>query len=76
MSIQKLRAAVRKAGGALEPDGMGGYEMIAPRGFRWTAIEVWYQPVPLGECESREEKRELLSDAVRWAEQGIEVSDE
>lgn len=73
MTVDKLRTAVRKAGGTLERDGVGGLEMIAPLGYRWVALEVSCQPLPLSECYDREERQDLLCEAYQWALDGVEL---
>jgi hypothetical protein len=72
MSIRKLRAAVNRAGGMLVPDGCGGYDMLAPSGCRWKAVEVWCQPLALGECESPGERHDLVAAAIEWVGDGVE----
>jgi hypothetical protein len=73
-TITDIRREVRKHGGRLERDGCGGYEALAPDGFIWADAEVWCYPLPLNEAESREERQDMLEQAVRMLGGGINVA--
>lgn len=70
--LANVRRAVAKHGGRVEPDGNGGYDLLAPDGFRWRVAEVWCQPLPLGEAETKEERQEMLETALNAVKDGIE----
>ena len=72
MLLQRLRREVKKRRGRVEADGCGGYEILAPEGRRWKSAEVWCQPLPLSEAESREEKEGMLRGALEMVAEGTE----
>lgn len=70
--MKQLKKAVEAAGGTLESDGVGGFEMVAPEGFVWSDLEVNCQPIPLSEMDSKQEKAEAIAQALKWAKQGVD----
>lgn len=72
--VSAIKALARRHGGTVEADGCGGYEILAPDGRRWRSAEVWCYPLPLSECESAEERQELLRQALAMLADGTEVS--
>lgn len=70
-TLATVRRIVESHGGELVPDGCKGYEALAPEGCMWAEAEVWCYPIPLGECESKEERREMLDEAARMLEDGV-----
>lgn len=71
--IAQLRKEIEEHGGKLVADGVGGYDMLAPTGRKWNSLEVWCQPIPLTECASPEERREMIQDAIEAAKCGLDV---
>lgn len=63
LTIADVRRAAAKVGGRLDPDGAGGYDLLAPEGKRWGWSETWCQPIALGEAESIEDRAEM----IQWA---------
>lgn len=72
MHLARIRRAVAKHGGEVVDDGNGGYDLLAPDGHRWRAAEVWCQPLPLGEAETKEERQEMLDMAMNAVKEGVE----
>ena len=72
MTLRDVKRAASTWGGTVESDGCGGYDVLAPRGYRWIVAEVWCYPLPLSEAESKEERQEMLTQAVNMLRGGIE----
>jgi hypothetical protein len=72
LTISKVRRAAAKAGGRVEPDGCGGYELIAPYGYRWASSETVFQPIPLNEAQDADSRQEMLRWAMDCATGGLE----
>ncbi len=72
ITLAQVRRAAEKAGGRLEQDGCGGWDLLAPDGCRWTWSETWCQPIPLGEAESAEDRQDMLQWALDCATSGVE----
>lgn len=62
--VEKL---VQKHGGTIEDaGGPDDWNIIAPKGYWWKEAEVQCYALPLGECESSEERQELLQAAMEF----------
>ena len=59
ITINDVRRAAAKAGGTLESDGCGGWELLAPADRRWVWTETQCQPLPVREWAGDEVQDEL-----------------
>lgn len=73
LTIASVKRAAAKAGGRVEPDGCGGYDLLAPDGKRWVESETWCQPIPLGEADSPSERSDMLRMAMDCLAGGLET---
>jgi len=69
-TMANLRRLVKAAGGRVEGDGVGGWEVLAPEGRMWTEAEVWCQPLPLNEYDDPAERVELIEYAIKMVQEG------
>lgn len=69
--MNKIKSIVKRYGGRLERDGLGGWEALAPNGMIWTEAEVWCYPIPISECETKEERQEMLKTAISFLSAGV-----
>lgn len=58
-TMANLRKLALHHGGTVEPDGMGGYEVVAPPDRRWIDAEVQCYVLPLNEYEPHERAAEI-----------------
>jgi hypothetical protein len=70
-TVADIRRAAEKVGGSLEPDGCGGWDLLAPNGKRWVESETWCQPIPLAEAETADDRSCMLRFALACCVSGV-----
>lgn len=68
----EIFAKRRHDGGAtVAPDGVGGWEVVAPAGFCWSESETTCQVLPMSEYEDKEDRQELLRATLESMMSGL-----
>ncbi len=63
-TFQQLRNAAREAGGKLESDGDGGWNLLAPPGSRWGRTETQAALIPLGDADDDEDEADMIQYGI------------
>jgi hypothetical protein len=71
LTITDVRRVAARHGGRVQPDGCGGYEVLAPPDRRWINAEVQCYVLPLNEYED-DERQDELQRCIDMIEDGIE----
>jgi hypothetical protein len=64
LTIADVKRLAVKLGGRVQPDGCGGYEVLAPPHCRWIDAEVQCYPLPLNECQDAQEKQDEIQTCL------------
>ncbi len=73
LTIADIKRAAEKQGGIVDPDGLGGYDVLANADAtrRWIESGTWTLVLPLNEYEP-EERQALLRDCLDTIKMGTE----
>lgn len=71
-SLKTIRRVAAKFGGTIEPDGCGGYEVLAPDHYRWIDGEVQCLVLALSEYDRPGEKEAEIQRCIDIISGGIE----